>query len=329
MDADAELTRLGTKAHAVGLSLDGERPDGTTAERAKADGSIETDLIDAFRTIGAREPLTPADLRLYARGLLELNRAPEAVALLEGMTLGRRGEGDPDDYAMLARAALADERFEEAARAYEAFADRVAPRLAAGFRGTAAWVRGIGADFAAETKARAEDAAKDDLPVARLRTAKGDVLVRLLEDDVPEAVAQFVHLAEEAKAEDGSPFYANTLFHRVLAGNLVQGGDPESRKGCAAAGKGGSAWLVKPQTNARHRCYRGAVAFALNGEAGFRSQFFVMTGPKPDLHKDGTPVFGTVISGMDVVDRLEVCDRLLGVDILKKRPHPYVPTKPK
>ena len=329
VDADAELYRLGKTAYDVGLGLDGENADGTTTERAKADRSVETAVIEGFRAIGAREALTPADLRLYARGLLELNRAPEAAALLEGMTLGRRGEGDPDDYAALARAALAAERFEEAAKAYEALADRVSPKIAPGFRGTAAWVRAVATDFAAEQKARDEDAAKDDLPVARLRTSKGDVVVRLLEDDVPEAVAQFVHLAEEAKAEDGTPFYANTLFHKAVAGYLVQGGDPDSRKGCAAAGKGGSAWSVPPQTNARHRLYRGAVAFALNGEAGYRSQFFVMTGPKPDLHKGGMPVFGTVISGMDVVDRLEVCDRLLGVEILKKRPHPYVPTKPK
>ena len=52
-----------------------------------------------------------------------------------------------------------------------------------------------------------------------------------------------------------------------------------------------------------------------------------MTGPKPEYHKTGMPIFATVVAGMDVVDRLEACDALLSVEILRKRPHSYVPTK--
>lgn len=325
--ADAELTRLGTTAHAAALALDGSDGSGEDVA-ARPDAAIEDDILANLREVARLEPLTHADVRAMARALLALDRAPEAAALIEGPTLARDGRGDVDDYETLARALMASERFEGAARAYEAVAARVLPRLAPGYLGTAAWLRTIGDQYDAERKARAEDAARDDLPLARLRTSKGEILLRLLEDDVPEAVRQFVHLAEDAKDDAGRPFYAGTLFHRARAGALVEGGDPDSRtKGCAAAGTGGSPWQVAPERNPRHRCFRGAVGFSLNGQPNIRSQFFVMTGPKPEYHKTGMPIFATVVAGMDVVDRLEACDALLSVEILRKRPHSYVPTK--
>ena len=327
VDADAELTRQGGSALDLALTLDEGVGSTGSGERPKADGTIEMVILENLRAVARKEPLTHGDVRAMARGLLELNRAPEAAALLEGLTLARDGLGEADDFDLLGRSLLGCERFESAAKAYEAMADRVQPKMAEGFRGTAIWVRLVGAQFEAERKARAEDAAKGDLPLARIVTQKGDVYLRLLEDDVPEAVKQFVHLVEEAKDDKGAPFYAGTLFHRANAGSLVQGGDPTSReKGCAA-GAGGCAWSIARETNARHRCFRGAVGFALDAESKVRSQFFVMTGPKPDYHKTGMPIFATVIAGMDVVDRLEACDAIVSIEILRKRPHPYVPTK--
>ncbi len=330
VDADADLTKQGVAAMTFALTLDDGTGNIGSSERPKMDGTIELVILENLRAIARREPLTHAEVRAMARALLELNRAPEAAALLEGLTLARDGLGDADDFDLLGRALLGCERFEEAAKAYEAVADRALPRLASGWRGTATAMRKVGEQFAAEKKARADDAAKVDLPLARISTPKGDVYLRLLEDDVPEAVKQFVHLVEEAKDDKGAPFYAGTLFHRANAGSIVQGGDPASKeKGCAAAGAGGCSWWVTPEINARHRCFRGAVGFALNGETKVRSQFFVMTGPKPDYHKTGMPIFATVIAGMEVVDRLEACDPILAIEILKKRPHPYVPTKQK
>jgi cyclophilin family peptidyl-prolyl cis-trans isomerase len=114
----------------------------------------------------------------------------------------------------------------------------------------------------------------------------------------------------------------------VVAAGIAQGGDPTSRtQGCDAAGAGGSSWWIAPETNARHRFFRGAVGFAMDPERRVRSQFFVMTAPKDDLHLLGFPLFATVIAGMDVVDRLQTCDVLIDVEILRKRPHPYVPKK--
>lgn len=328
VDADKDLTLRGTTAHATALALDGATVDDKKTERQKVDLPVERDLLENLRAIARIEPLNRTDVRAMARGMIELNDAPSAVAMLESAALLRDGPPEADDLELLARAALACERFEVAARAYEAMAERVVPRLAPGFLGTAKWVRSIRDDSIDEMRARAEDARKDDLPLARLRTSKGDVFLRLLENDVPEAVNQFVYLAETAKSESGAPFYEGTRFHYVTAGFLAQGGDPGSRTNdCTAVGLGGSEWAIAPEVNARHRCFRGAVGFALNGTPDVRSQFFIMTGPKPDYHKTGMPIFATVVAGMDVVDRLEFCDKILGIQIWNKRSHPYVPKK--
>ena len=72
---------------------------------------------------------------------------------------------------------------------------------------------------------------------------------------------------------------------------------------------------------------RGSVGFAMGPDKKVRSQFFIMTAPKPRLADGGYPCFATVIGGMDGVDRLEACDVLQAVRILKKRDHPYAPKK--
>jgi peptidyl-prolyl cis-trans isomerase A (cyclophilin A) len=196
------------------------------------------------------------------------------------------------------------------------------------YLGAARVAREFGTAWQAEQGAREEDAQKDDQPLAVLTTSKGAVTIRLLEDDVPESVAQFVHLSEAAKAEDGKPFYAGTRFHRVVSNGVAQGGDPKSRtEGCDAAGSGGSPWWIAPQANPRHGFFRGSVGWAMGADKKVRSQFFVMTAPKPQLKSQGFTCFGTVIGGMDVVDRLEACDVLKAVTILRKRDHPYEPKK--
>ena len=146
-------------------------------------------------------------------------------------------------------------------------------------------------------------------------------------------MANFVHLAEdtkveEAKTSDGKPFYEGTLFHRVVAAGLVQGGDPKTRtEGCEAGGTGGCPWWIAPEKNARHGFWRGSVGWAMGRDSRIRSQFFVLVSPRPFLAEQGFTCFATVAAGMDVVDRLEACDPLLSVTILRKRPHPYVPKK--
>ena len=326
--ADAERTQKGAKANDLALRHMGEIGTGSGEELPKRDAELESGVISPLAWIAAREKLTHTDVRAWATALWRQNRAPEALALLESLVATDPSDEAPDDERLAAMVAADDERYEVAAAHWERVATLLPAHLRPPYVGAARNARALAVRLAAEKAARAEDAAKDDQPLALLRTSKGDVLVRLLEDDVPSHVTQFVHLAETAKTEDGKPFYAGTLFHRVVANGLAQGGDPKSRtEGCEAAGSGGSPWWVPAEKNARHAFYRGSVGFAMGPDGKVRSQFFVMTGPKPKLADTGFAVFGTVIAGMDVVDRLEACDTLLSVSILRKRDHPYEPKK--
>ena len=322
---DKELAERGGRAHTLAVAL----ADATRGEEPKVDKPIERDLLGGLRFVATKEPWTRGDVRAYAIGLWRLNRTDEAVAMLAdagsiATPAGDRGQ----DLNVLAQIATDGERYVEAARAWDALADMIgSPTQSPPYRDKAARAREAQTALDAERAARAADAAKDDLPLVRLKTTKGDVFVRLLEDDAPESVAQFVALADE-KTKDGKPFYAGLLWHRVVANGAAQTGDPTSREGCAAAGQGGSAWFVDPEKPAKPRpFFRGAVGFAMDRFNHVRSQFFVMTAGKPNLGKGGYPCFGTVVAGMDVVDRLEACDALIAVEVLKRRPHPYEPKK--
>ena len=326
--SDAELAGKGERAHTLALERMGEIGTGSGEEKPKRDAELLDGVIAPLRWIAAHERLTHADLRAWATALWRLNRAAEGLALLDAaVTVDPTDEG-PDDERLAAMLATDVERYDEAAAHWDRVAALLPPRMAPPYVGAARTMREQGALFAAEAAARAQDAEKDDQPLARLRTSKGDVLIRLLEDDVPTYVAQFVHLAEAAKTEDGKPFYAGTLFHRVVANGVVQGGDPKSRtEGCEAAGGGGSSWWIPTEKNPRHSFFRGSVGFAMGADNKVRSQFFIMTAPKPRLSSIGFACFGTVVAGMDVVDRIEACDVLYSVTILRKRDHPYEPKK--
>ncbi len=114
----------------------------------------------------------------------------------------------------------------------------------------------------------------------------------------------------------------------MLGAGLVQGGDPTSRgDGCARAGAGGPGWSVAAERTPVTGFFRGSVGWAMAADRRIRSQFFVLTTPKPELADAGFGCFATVVHGMDVVDALEQCDELLEVRVLRKRPHPYVPEK--
>jgi cyclophilin family peptidyl-prolyl cis-trans isomerase len=326
--ADVELTKRGEAAHAKVLELTGGGEGGAPAERPKRDAPIVSTVLDGLRWIAEREPLTRADVRASALALLQVNRAPEAVASMETLLATAPGGPIAEDYRVAAMVALDAERFEDAARWYEAVAARVPEAIRPHYTSSAARAREWGEAWTRERAAREADALRDDLPIAVLSTSKGDVVLRLLEDDCPQSVAQFIHLAEAAKAEDGTPFYERTLFHRVVAAGVAQGGDPRSRtEGCEGAGAGGSSWFIALEKNPRHAFFRGSVGFAMGPDKKVRSQFFIMTAPKPRLAEGGYPCFATVIGGMDVVDRLEACDVLKAVRILEKRDHPYEPKK--
>jgi cyclophilin family peptidyl-prolyl cis-trans isomerase len=141
-----------------------------------------------------------------------------------------------------------------------------------------------------------------------LETAKGNIEFETYPEEAPKTVAQIVALVKRN-------FYNGLRFHRVEAGlGIVQVGDPQTRNmllreswGRAASGKPiGAAEMAR-----KRRHVRGAVAMAYPGTdpKSADSQFFIDLKPHPEW--DGKyAVFGRVIKGMEVVDRIQVADVL-------------------
>jgi len=126
--------------------------------------------------------------------------------------------------------------------------------------------------------------------VAIIETEKGNLLLELFAKDVPITVNNFVFLA-------GEGFYDGTTFHRVIPGFMAQGGDP------TGTGRGGPGYKFDDEF-AEHTHVAGALSMANSGPNTNGSQFFITYTPQHGL--DGKhSVFGQLIEGMDVLEKLE------------------------
>ncbi len=131
-----------------------------------------------------------------------------------------------------------------------------------------------------------------------IATNFGDIEFQLLPELAPETVRNFVTLAQ-------SEFYNGTLFHRVIPGFMIQGGDPNTKKPELRSqwGMGGPGHNVKAEFSSRSHL-RGIVSMARAADpdsAG--SQFFIVTTDSTFLNNEYT-VFGEVTQGMDVADKI-------------------------
>ena len=150
--------------------------------------------------------------------------------------------------------------------------------------------------------AAAPAAAKTGEDVAVLKTSMGTIVFRFFEKDAPKHVANFKKLAS-------SGFYDGTTFHRVIPGFMIQGGDPNSKDADRSNdGLGGSGTNVPAEFNA-NKHLRGTVSMARAQDPNSASsQFFICVKPTPFL--DGQySVFGQVVEGMDVVDKIVAVPR--------------------
>ena len=129
----------------------------------------------------------------------------------------------------------------------------------------------------------------------------GEITIEFFPDDAPKTVENFVKLAKDG-------FYDNLVFHRVVPGFVVQGGDPKGN------GTGGPGYTIKAEFN-KNKHVRGSVAMARSAHpdsAG--SQFYITYGAQP--HLDGSyTVFGRVTSGMEHVDQIKQGDKMTSVRI--------------
>jgi peptidyl-prolyl cis-trans isomerase A (cyclophilin A) len=145
------------------------------------------------------------------------------------------------------------------------------------------------------------------MPTATFVTNQGSFTVLLLPEHAPKAVANFVDLAtgrrEWTDPRDGAskrdPLYDGTVFHRVIDGFMVQGGDPEG------TGRGGPGYQFEDETpdDGPRFDKPGLLAMANAGPNTNGSQFFVTVAPTPWLDGRHT-IFGEVTDGYDVVERI-------------------------
>ncbi|MDD1739987.1 MAG: peptidylprolyl isomerase [Methanothrix sp.] len=122
-----------------------------------------------------------------------------------------------------------------------------------------------------------------------LKTSMGEVTVQLYQD-MPITAGNFQKLVEKG-------FYDGTIFHRIIDGFMIQGGDP------TGTGRGGPGYAIKDEFTRKNRNDRGTISMANAGPNTGGSQFFINLVDNNFLDK-AHPAFGKVIEGMEVVDAM-------------------------
>ena len=151
--------------------------------------------------------------------------------------------------------------------------------------------------------------------IATLHTEKGDIVIQLFPDKAPLAVNSFVFLARQG-------WFDGVTFHRVIPGFMAQAGDP------SGTGQGNPGYFFKNEINDLKFDKPGMVAMANSGFDTNGSQFFITYAPAPHLD-GGYTIFGQVLSGLDVAEKLtprdpsqgmalQPGDKILSVDMEEK-----------
>ena len=138
---------------------------------------------------------------------------------------------------------------------------------------------------------------------ATVHTTKGDFVIVFVDPMVaPVTVNNFVHNSQ-------NHYYDGLTFHRVVAGFVVQGGDPLGN------GTGGPAYKLPEESNPSNWA-RGTAGMASSAAGVSGSQFFITIGDAPFLAQNGVyNHFGQVTSGMDVLDTIKAGDKMTSIDI--------------
>ena len=147
---------------------------------------------------------------------------------------------------------------------------------------------------------------------AVFNTTEGKITVRLFETDAPITVKNFIELAQGAKewthpvtrAKSANKLYDGTIFHRVIPDFMIQGGDP------TGTGMGGPGYRFQDETKGSpHKFDKpGKLAMANSGPGTNGCQFFITVAPTTWLTGNHT-IFGEVVEGMDIVNKISLVPR--------------------
>ena len=133
------------------------------------------------------------------------------------------------------------------------------------------------------------------MTTATLHTSEGPIELELFPGEAPKTVDNFTRLA-------GEGYYDGLAFHRVIPAFMIQGGCPRGD------GTGGPGYQFEDELN-EHLVTRGALAMANAGPNTNGSQFFIVTADECSWLDGKHTVFGRVVAGQDVVDRISLVDR--------------------
>jgi peptidyl-prolyl cis-trans isomerase B (cyclophilin B) len=152
--------------------------------------------------------------------------------------------------------------------------------------------------FATEEKKEENTPMKSPNEVAVIKTNEGEMVVQFWTDAAPNTVENFKKLARQG-------FYDGTIFHRIVKGFMIQGGDPNSKDPAkeSSYGQGGPGYEIKAEFN-NHSHDRGVISMARGpnpDSAG--SQFFICLAPVRRLDGQYT-TFGKLIKGVDVLEKI-------------------------
>lgn len=131
--------------------------------------------------------------------------------------------------------------------------------------------------------------------IVLLETSVGNIKIELFENTMPITSDNFKKLVN-------SKFYDGVIFHRVIPNFMIQGGDP------TGTGRGGPGYVIKDEFTKNNKNNRGTISMANAGPNTGGSQFFINTVDNNFLDAKH-PVFGKVVEGMDVVDKISNAKR--------------------
>jgi peptidyl-prolyl cis-trans isomerase A (cyclophilin A) len=174
--------------------------------------------------------------------------------------------------------------------------------------------------ISASISTAAETPEKKGPVYATLKTSMGDIVIQLFEDKAPKTVANFIGLASGTKEwtdpktgeKVKKSLYNGTIFHRVIPGFMIQGGDPLGN------GTGGPGYKFEDEFNPELRHTRGGILSMANAGPNTNGSQFFITHVVTDWLNGKHTVFGQVTSGQEVVNAVQQGDTLNSVTIEEK-----------